>query len=455
MMSLERGDAEVAVRPTALQVESWRLLWQELCGDPESVAAYRAWESQRRSVRPHLLGLLRRFLAGAVPIEELRATIDERLRTEWTGFGLSGLSGVVFLNRLVRHVSEREELAAQLRRLLPAPADADSAEAQLRAFIGYLDALARSGVAGTALLQPGRSVFFASAWWHVQDAEAWPSYQPSARRVLREEQGGYVPAGEPIADYLAFREAFRRLAAALGLGAWELEYLCWWHARRARSEEGEWEAGPERLRRAGGGGTLDRRGSRASARLEARGGVARTASVSGTHTQVQWMLATLGRRLGCRVWIAANDHARVWNGESLGALSVSRFPSLGLRPSSERLVSLIDVVWLSGVNEVVAAFEVEHTSAIASGLLRMADLSVLSPNLRFPLYIVAPAARLGRVRRELARPTFQRLRLHERCAFFSSEALLEHAESIMRWATGPDAVARLAERAEAVSLDDA
>ncbi len=75
----------------------------------------------------------------------------------------------------------------------------------------------------------------------------------------------------------------------------------------------------------------------------------------------------------------------------------------------------------------------------------MADLAVLSPNLSFPLYVVAPRARLARVRRELSRPTFQRMELHRRCGFFAEEELLDAAPSIARWAGGPSAIRRLAE----------
>jgi len=165
------------------------------------------------------------------------------------------------------------------------------------------------------------------------------------------------------------------------------------------------------------------------------------------HTHVQWLLAKIGQQLGCRVWIAANDRRRVWGTESLGSLSVTRLPPLGMAPDSQRLVSLIDVVWLSGANQVAAAFEVEHTTSVYSGLLRMADLAALAPNLNFPLYIVAPASRLAKVARELKRPTFRALGLRERCRFFSSEALLRALPSLARWATGPEAIEKLAEQA--------
>ncbi|MBX6333666.1 MAG: hypothetical protein IRY91_17605 [Gemmatimonadaceae bacterium] len=300
-------------------------------------------------------------------------------------------------------------------------------------------------------LQPGRSAFFASVWWHVDDPEQWPSYQPSAREALRREPPLYRPTSDVAADYLAFRDAFRRLAATLSLTTWELEYLCRWHHERAPREDAERgaDAVPARPPR-----FLRRPIVRAPVLRERRAEPPARRRAGVSHTHLQWLLATMGRRLGCRVWVAANDHHRRWNGERLGDLSVKRLPPLGLHAASQRLVSLIDVVWLRDANQVVAAFEVECTSSIYSGLLRLADLGALSPNLTFPLYIVTPPERVEKVRRELSRPAFQRLGVPERCAFVASTDLIAHAESIMQWATGPDAIARLAQRAGAPPLDE-
>jgi len=50
------------------------------------------------------------------------------------------------------------------------------------------------------------------------------------------------------------------------------------------------------------------------------------------------------------------------------------------------------------------AFEVEHTTAIYSGILRMADLLALQPNMDIRLHIVAPEARKQKVFDEIRRP---------------------------------------------------
>jgi len=96
-------------------------------------------------------------------------------------------------------------------------------------------------------------------------------------------------------------------------------------------------------------------------------------------------------------------------------------------------------------NEVTAAFEIECTTSIYSGILRMSDLITLSPNLMIPLYIVAPDNRRDQVRREVFRPTFHKLKLHEKCRYIPAEELVQQAPSMTQWIESHDAIKRLAE----------
>ena len=66
------------------------------------------------------------------------------------------------------------------------------------------------------------------------------------------------------------------------------------------------------------------------------------------------------------------------------------------------------MLWLSGP-AVVAAFEIESTTSIYSGLLRMADLLALQPNLNISLFLVAPEDRRSKAITEINRPTFSRV----------------------------------------------
>ena len=451
-----RGAYLVATRQrTELETESWRLLREEWAADAAAQAECDEWERRRARVRPKMLAWLNRFLAGGVGLEQFRATFDRRTRTDWDAFALKGASGAMFLNALAKHAERPVALARHLRAALQTPESVEIAAGRLAEFVAAVapPVLALEGDShappGSAPSQPARAVFFATMCWHLRAPDVWPAFQPSSRQTLHDEEGLFTPTGEPIGDYFVFRDAFLSLAAALSLSVWQLEHLCWWHARRSPAAVDEpftyEDARPPRRMPGGSRRRATRLTIAADAVRETPPYVPFADAPPLDHTYVQWLLAKVGQQLGCRVWIAANDRRREWGGEPLGALSVPRLPPLGLDPDSQRLVSLIDVVWLTGVNQVAAAFEVEHTTSVYSGLLRMADLAALSPNLNFPLYIVAPATRLPKVRRELSRPTFRALGLDRRCRFFSSEALLKALPSLTRWATGPDAIAKLAD----------
>lgn len=92
-----------------------------------------------------------------------------------------------------------------------------------------------------------------------------------------------------------------------------------------------------------------------------------------------------------------------------------------------KTIENIDVLWLDK-HAILAGFEVEHTSSIYSGLLRMSDLLTMQPNIDIKLYLVAPDARADKFGREVARPTFSSLRkpLHAVCRFLPYSNLLEN-----------------------------
>src|SRR5207253_4159132 len=139
------------------------------------------------------------------------------------------------------------------------------------------------------------------------------------------------------------------------------------------------------------------------------------------HTEIQFSLLCLGIDMGLDVWVAKNDRSRTWNGHILGTLPriVSELPTQ-FNEATNRTIELIDVLWLRG-NSIVAAFEVECTTSIYSGLLRMSDLLALQPNLEIKLYLVAPDERREKVEDEIRRPsfTFRQRPLAPVCGFLS------------------------------------
>ena len=131
-----------------------------------------------------------------------------------------------------------------------------------------------------------------------------------------------------------------------------------------------------------------------------------------THTQVQGWLRDLGRSLGFTVWIAANDRGRPYGSGALGDGCLESLPNWGAGRSSAEAVRLIDVLWIDpGTTRIAAAFEVEHTTSIYSGIVRLLDLALGDGgSLGQGLFLVAPDAREGDVRQQLARPAFSRVK---------------------------------------------
>jgi type II restriction enzyme len=112
------------------------------------------------------------------------------------------------------------------------------------------------------------------------------------------------------------------------------------------------------------------------------------------------------------------------------------------------------VLWLDRLvaaeaGTVVAAFEVEHTTSIYSGIVRMLDLALgtsTAPGAApAALFLVAPDAREEDVRGQLARPAFSRIRdIGVRYVPYS--ALEQHREAMGRFGQGLRAVEAVARR---------
>lgn len=151
-----------------------------------------------------------------------------------------------------------------------------------------------------------------------------------------------------------------------------------------------------------------------------------------THEEIQWMLLKLGSDLGLDVWVARNDRNREYEGKPFQDIPNlrSELPRQ-FDNATNRTIELIDVLWLQG-DAILAAFEVEHTSAIYSGLLRMSDLVSIQPNIKLNLYLVAPDNRREKVMDEINRPTFARLKpsLPKICKYISYSQLKKEIEEI-------------------------
>jgi type II restriction enzyme len=185
---------------------------------------------------------------------------------------------------------------------------------------------------------------------------------------------------------------------------------------------------------------LVREESAASQRLRAEQQASDT-----THHEMQGWLRDLGLALGFDVWIASNDRSRAYAGGHLGDGCVTALVSDGV-PAADS-VRLIDVIWLDRqTRRYAAAFEVEHSTSIHSGIVRMLDLALGSPlGDGSALFLVAPDERRGEVAQQLNRPAFMRV-AELGIRYLPYSELSKHREAMARFGSGLKPILGISQR---------
>lgn len=157
---------------------------------------------------------------------------------------------------------------------------------------------------------------------------------------------------------------------------------------------------------------------------------------STPHDEMQWRLIRLGNKAHFNVWVPVGDQGRTYSGQTFRDLVISEFhETIDVPP----YIKNIDTVWKLGLS-VKAAFEIEHTSQIFSGILRLSDLRALAPNSNYPLFIVAERDKRNRVSTQLKRPTFSNdyLKLDKVIKFLSYDKIRNLDESFKNNIAGFD-----------------
>lgn len=152
------------------------------------------------------------------------------------------------------------------------------------------------------------------------------------------------------------------------------------------------------------------------------------------HTKMQHLLIKIGRALGLDVHVARNDRHKSCDGESFAQLTISEIPLVrSMGEDVGDVISLNDVLWLEkNRSSIVSAFEVEKSTSIYSGILRMEDLVRSLPECRCNLYLVAPDAREKEVVAQLLRPSFKKALADIPLGFIPFSELTKHCDSLCR-----------------------
>jgi len=133
----------------------------------------------------------------------------------------------------------------------------------------------------------------------------------------------------------------------------------------------------------------------------------------------------IGEKMGFKIWLPRSDRSSVmqeWTPEQ--GILIDNLP-LNYDEVTIKTIEQIDVLWLRR-RSIVRCFEIEHTTSIYSGLLRMADLLALQPNMDIRLHIVTPIERREKVFAEIQRPVFSLLEkgaLSKYCTYLSYDSI--------------------------------
>ena len=136
-----------------------------------------------------------------------------------------------------------------------------------------------------------------------------------------------------------------------------------------------------------------------------------------THTEAQGVLLDLGNLLGYDTYVA--DPSKGYKGNTLGELArLKEIPGFTYKETLD-VVKNIDVIWFKG-EYPECCFEVEHTTNVKDGLLRLYQISPLK-GIRF--FIISPSEVFSKFKREVARRPFKEIK--DRYNFRSYEKLVE------------------------------
>ncbi len=150
------------------------------------------------------------------------------------------------------------------------------------------------------------------------------------------------------------------------------------------------------------------------------------------HTEMQYHLLKIGNALGYDVITASNDRSKSYNGSNFSFMCLSQFPVFDLDKETLNTIKLIDVVWFQkNTNNVIAAFEVEKSTSIYSGILRLADLSYTIADGDEVFYLIVPDKREKDVCLQLSRPAIKSNNVSIKYILFSE--LKQHCDALCKF----------------------
>lgn len=150
------------------------------------------------------------------------------------------------------------------------------------------------------------------------------------------------------------------------------------------------------------------------------------------HTEMQYHLLKIGKALGYDPIAAANDRGKCHGEINFSFISLNKFPELSVDKDTLNTIQLIDIIWFEkNGNKAVCAFEVEKSTSIYSGILRLTDLAISFSEHNTSLFIIIPDNREKDVVLQLSRPAIKNNNLSIKYILFSD--LRAHCDALCKF----------------------
>lgn len=167
---------------------------------------YSQRKAQREERLPHIREFIESFLKSDIDLLQFReeSDVESKRHTQW-GFG--GMSQM-FFNMLCNSATRQDrvgEVAAELRSVIPVPADKDQAEEAIRQLVELVEGLKAKAENKQKAPQAGYVPAFLSYFWHIQEPNLIPIYYQSSRSAYK-ELGVWKPVDSLVTSYRTFWE---------------------------------------------------------------------------------------------------------------------------------------------------------------------------------------------------------------------------------------------------------
>ncbi|MDZ4714144.1 MAG: hypothetical protein SH819_01635 [Cytophagales bacterium] len=150
------------------------------------------------------------------------------------------------------------------------------------------------------------------------------------------------------------------------------------------------------------------------------------------HTEMQYHLLKIGKALGYDPIAATNDRGKCHSEINFSFISLNKFPELSVEKDTLNTIQLIDIIWFEkDTNKTVCAFEVEKSTSIYSGILRLTDLAISFADHNTSLFIIIPNSHEKDVQLQLNRPAIKNSNIKIKYILFSD--LREHCDALCKF----------------------